>query len=1263
MIPQSSNFISVLQHNLHRSPTALSQFLTLAHSQKAQVLLIQEPPYYFCKTSNCYCIPGAPRFTFADLGCSPPKTAIIALTQAQILHSSSHCVAIYLPEFECSFASIYFHPQDHSLPPPGIFSRIHSLAPSGSAIIIGADTNSYSVLWNSHIVSGSPVFSPQWRRGDEIIQEAALAGFVPVCQQGQFSTFHGNSRNLNSTIDAVFTTRLDLLSSYNIIEFATVSDHHVITFSVRMSSKVNLPFKTKINLHSLVRELSSVLSEFSISFNVEDDISKLQCAFKEATSRVTTRNCRQFSKPRWWSTHISSLSSKVRSLARRYKRNPTDYNRVLWLTVADSFRKARAKAASDSFIKFMSTHPDVSSILRNKMKSAVGPSFSTLSHESGTKLISEMFHTVEPSNYLTLFEHRNQLLQDNFLAGESCTHAEVHEAVRLTKLNKSCAASDPSVAIKLALSNPELSEVFYPIICDIFSRCFQQSLFPKVWKRGFVVFIPKANSTKAKPTFRPITILPLLGRIMDRILYRRLARLVFAAPHPLGLSPSQHGFTRNKSTESCNFDRLNFVESSRKSNLHSAIVSLDIAGAFNYIAPRTILTTFNFHSYLPAPLVAICISYLTTREVFLSSRDEPIEIFCATPQGGVSSPLILNLVLAYVTHLIEDMFSVSSLNGAIRWLVNSYADDFVICISSLLGVLRLALPKFTCEIVSIFLDLSFTISSKSEFLIIAPIGEVTPYFGFDASLSVIIRQVDNLQLLGTRFHSSLNFCSHAILAISKAKRRLIVLRSFVKLNWGPVPSFILNLFKTIVLPLLSYNSPTWFSAISSGQVRHELYSLFSLAAKIGLRGFRKSSNFVYLNLADLPDPLFWILSSATKRILHSICPPTEWFSLGSSRPLLIRSFLKNTKLLPLLGSAFECKPNVDLVPVLPSQLLFVIPTPSEAAALALSTEAAIYCDGSLTSIGGGASAVLLVHGRVVAALAIPLPIFASVPVIELVAISLALYLAQEFACHPSHIFTDSLSALKLLRCGSTPLCKFILQQLRSQLLPPNSLTISWIKAHSDKSPDPSLFCLGNCLADLLAKEVANKVTNVSPVFDSVVLRSPSKSYLILISSLVPVSRCFSLQVIAKLGKLNCRNLWAQQMPRLGRTINLFFGISPMAFLFCKQDLHLLSPQIISMLQGHNFTPRSSFLYGKRMDSLCKFCSSPEANVVHFLCFCPYFGPSRTESFPNVSLNSKSIYKILSVPSERRRLFSLLLKIYVEAASLQPKSLPRKMASL
>lgn len=92
-----------------------------------------------------------------------------------------------------------------------------------------------------------------------------------------------------------------------------------------------------------------------------------------------------------------------------------------------------------------------------------------------------------------------------------------------------------------------LSDENLEAVLDALNDCWRRGCFPKVWKVASLVIIRKAGERDwALPgSYRPVTLLPVLGKTFERMLHSRLMKAIESR---FLLSESQYGFMPGKST-------------------------------------------------------------------------------------------------------------------------------------------------------------------------------------------------------------------------------------------------------------------------------------------------------------------------------------------------------------------------------------------------------------------------------------------------------------------------------------------------------------------------------------------------------------------------------------------------------------------------------------------------------------------------------------------------------------------------------------------
>ena len=241
--------------------------------------------------------------------------------------------------------------------------------------------------------------------------------------------------------------------------------------------------------------------------------------------------------------------------------------------------------------------------------------------------------------------------------------SEVDHAVQNLKL-KRAPGSDGITAEHIQI----LYGVIKPFLFKIFYACLQTSYFPIKWKSAQVLIIPKPHKEDyTDPSaYRPISLLSLLGKCLEKIILRRLNYL---ANEQGWLSNNQHGFRNGFSTISAIDSLTRQIHHGLNCKAYSACVLLDIKGAFDNVWHVAIIKSI-ISKNCPEYIVSLITRFLANRSATLSLNNTNLSTIIekGCPQGSLLSPLLWNLVVDEALNL--------RLPQGIH--IQAYADDLVL---------------------------------------------------------------------------------------------------------------------------------------------------------------------------------------------------------------------------------------------------------------------------------------------------------------------------------------------------------------------------------------------------------------------------------------------------------------------------------------------------------------------------------------------------------------------------------------------------------
>ena len=181
-----------------------------------------------------------------------------------------------------------------------------------------------------------------------------------------------------------------------------------------------------------------------------------------------------------------------------------------------------------------------------------------------------------------------------------------------------------------------------PILSKLYKKCIQDGVVPKVLKYGVITPIHKKGRKDKIENYRPISTLPIFGKIFEKILYKRIYN--FATSQNI-ISESQFGFRANHSTSHAIHDSINFIKSCHAKSRHALGIFIDLSKAFDTIDHKILLSKLHNYGIRGTPHELLK-SYLSDRyqQVKIENHtSEKLLVKFGVPQGSVLGPLLFLL--------------------------------------------------------------------------------------------------------------------------------------------------------------------------------------------------------------------------------------------------------------------------------------------------------------------------------------------------------------------------------------------------------------------------------------------------------------------------------------------------------------------------------------------------------------------------------------------------------------------------------------------
>lgn len=205
-------------------------------------------------------------------------------------------------------------------------------------------------------------------------------------------------------------------------------------------------------------------------------------------------------------------------------------------------------------------------------------------------------------------------------------------------------------------------DIISPVLAHIYNICLSQGQFPKRMQVAKVLPIFKKGDKTLISNYRPISILPIFSKGLEKIIFCRLS--CFLDKHNL-LTPHQHAFRRFMSTELALLKQKELILGNFEARLLTLGVFVDLSKAFDSIDHKLLVHKLTYYGIRGIAL-SLLESYLNHRKQFvhvngLSSSVLPVHV--GVPQGSILGPLLFNI-------FVNDFINIDSATTYIM-----YADD------------------------------------------------------------------------------------------------------------------------------------------------------------------------------------------------------------------------------------------------------------------------------------------------------------------------------------------------------------------------------------------------------------------------------------------------------------------------------------------------------------------------------------------------------------------------------------------------------------
>lgn len=533
----------------------------------------------------------------------------------------------------------------------------------GHHILIG-DLNAHSTTWGS---------SSDSHCGDLWVDFAEDTGLV-ILNDGSPTLL--STRHTLTAIDvSMCSSDLAPDLTWSSLDMPEVGDHFPILISNYSSAhdRIFIPrfIDKKADWPLFRNKLSQFNENFQESYNVNREAAQIRRLFRKAANESIPLSRKPSGKnnPVWYNSTISKLIFMRQRAWRTFKRTRTQENGLIYRRSCARVKRECKIAKRRTWTNFLnSLNPFLDARILwnrvNNLRNSKKQSFSNICTagriiSNPREIAGEFAHFWSSLSSNDAFDSDVIALKNNLdfdtmsssveLIPDLLIPIDIHELDETLR--------------NLKGSTPSLDKLTYPMVrnapltvkrrlCKLYNIILTSCTFPHDWKTAVLIPIPKKGKNPSHlEGYRPISLLPILSKILEKIIAKRLFQ---STTH--NFSTLQHAFLPRHGVHSLCHQLEEVLRNNLSSGKHSLVISADLEKAFDRVISAQIILELQRWG-ADNKLLRLIHSFLTNRRMLVKVDGHLSEILAldnGIPQGSPLSVILYNIYANTLARAIEE---------------------------------------------------------------------------------------------------------------------------------------------------------------------------------------------------------------------------------------------------------------------------------------------------------------------------------------------------------------------------------------------------------------------------------------------------------------------------------------------------------------------------------------------------------------------------------------------------------------------------------